>query len=95
MKIVGMGFYEYFSDNWNKFDFILVVLSLLLSVTMSVIRISKNLISSKGLRFLRISKNQRMLKLVKWMEKNAFFKWIFATINTLGRIKIIIIKAVM
>lgn len=59
IKIIGMGIQEYFSDNWNKFDFLMVALSLILSVTMSVIRISKNLISSKGLRFIRFGKNPR------------------------------------
>lgn len=69
LKIIGMGLDDYFSDNWNKFDFILVVLSLILSVTMSVIRISKNLVSSRGVKFLRLSKNPRLLKLAKWMRK--------------------------
>jgi len=93
LKIIGLGVNEYFTDNWNKFDFILVVLSLILSVTMSVIRITKNLVSSKGLRFLRLSKNQRCLKIVKWMKRGPFI-WIFATLDTLSRSKAIILKAV-
>lgn len=59
MKIIGMGVSEYFTDNWNKLDFILVVLSLILSVTMSVLRITKNLISSRGIKFLRVGRNPR------------------------------------
>lgn len=94
-KIIGMGIVEYFNDNWNRFDFILVVLSLILNVTMSVLRISKNLISSRGLKFLRLSKSQRGLKMVKWMKKSRLVSWIFSVINTLTRIKAIILKSVM
>ena len=90
-----MGVKDYFDDSWNRFDFILVVLSLISNVTMSVLRVSKNLISSRGVKFLRLSKSHRCGRLIKSMKKRRFFKWIFATVNTLSRIKIIVLKAVM
>ncbi|CAI2382878.1 unnamed protein product [Moneuplotes crassus] len=95
VKITGLGVSEYFNDNWNRLDFVMVILSLILSVTMSVIRISKNLVSSRGIKFLRFSKNQRCLKLVKWMKKSKTMFWLFATLDTLSRSKAIIIKAVL
>jgi hypothetical protein len=32
MKLVGLGFKEYFKDKWNRFDFIIVVLSIIAEI---------------------------------------------------------------
>jgi hypothetical protein len=89
-----MGIVDYFDDNWNKFDFILVVLSLFLNITMSVLRVTKNLVASRGIRFIRFGKSQRCLRVCKWIQNNRISKAVFRTVNILQRIKVIVIKAV-
>jgi hypothetical protein len=32
MKLVGLGFKEYFKDKWNRFDFIIVILSIIAEI---------------------------------------------------------------
>jgi hypothetical membrane protein len=32
MKIVGLGFKEYFKDKWNRFDFIIVLMSIIAEI---------------------------------------------------------------
>ena len=32
LKIVGLGFTEYFKDKWNRFDFIIVVISIIAEI---------------------------------------------------------------
>ena len=93
--MLGMGVTAYFNDNWNKFDFMLVVISLLLSVTLTVLRVTKNLVSTRGVRFLRYQRCQRFLKVTKWMRKNKWLSWIFSITDTLKRIKLIVLKAIM
>ena len=61
LKIIGLGPTLYFRDNWNKFDFFLVVVSLSVDVTISALKVAKNLKSAKSLRILRLSKSQRSL----------------------------------
>lgn len=87
LKLLGMGIQEYFNDNWNIFDFILAILSLIMGISMSVIRISKTLISSKRLRFLGFSERPWWVRLTKWFKKSNF--------NTLGRTQDVINKAFM
>jgi hypothetical protein len=65
-----MGISNYFHDNWNKLDFILVIVSLLMSVTLTVVRVTKNLMSSRGIRFIRYTRWNRGLRVVKWGKKN-------------------------
>ncbi len=57
IKIIGLGPTDYFRDNWNKFDFILVVSSLSMDVTISVLKVAKNLKSAKSLKIVKISKS--------------------------------------
>ena len=57
LKIIGLGFQEYFDSNWNKFDFVLVSISLAMNATISMLKVAKNLKSAKSLKFIRISKS--------------------------------------
>ena len=53
VKLVGLGIKSYFSDNWNKFDFVLVLSTIMLSTALSSLRMLK---SAKVGRLARISK---------------------------------------
>ena len=56
-KIAGLGPQVYFRDNWNKFDFGLVVSSLCIDVTNSVLKVAKNLRTAKSLKIVSLSKS--------------------------------------
>ncbi len=58
IKIIGLGPNDYFKNNWNKFDFILVVISLCVDVTVSIMKVAGGLKSAKTLRLVRITKGQ-------------------------------------
>lgn len=57
LKIIGLGPTDYFRDNWNKFDFFLVVISLCVDVTISLLKFAKNLKSAKSLKIVKLSKS--------------------------------------
>lgn len=87
LKVIGLGFKAYFDDNWNKFDFFLVVMSLAMNVTINMLKVAKNLKSAKGLKFIRISKSQRALRLLKGLKKIKCCRLVFSSISTVSRIK--------
>lgn len=56
LKIVGFGIIKYFDDNWNIFDFVLVILSLFSSVLQNYLSLIKSAKSVKSGRLLRVAK---------------------------------------
>lgn len=69
IKVVGLGVKDYFKDNWNKFDFALVVSSLMMSVAVNLLKSARGLRSTRSLKFFRVARSQRALKLLKFMKK--------------------------
>ena len=57
IKIIGLGPSLYFRDSWNRFDFALVITSLCVDVTISVLKVAKNLRSAKSLWIVKLSKS--------------------------------------
>ena len=95
MKIIGLGIKEYFADNWNKFDFFLVMLSLMMNVTINMLKFAKNLKSAKSIKFIRISKSQRALRFLKNLKKFKAFNFILTSVATVSRIKNLIHRTMM
>jgi len=69
MKIIGLGVTDYFKDNWNKFDFFLIVSSLAMDMTVSFLKSARSLRSAKSLRFLRIARSPRALRMLRVLNK--------------------------
>ena len=69
MKIVGLGYKCYFADGWNKFDFIIVWLSVL-----GLILLSQNIefINPTVLRVLRVGRLVRIVKTSKGLKRIFF-----------------------
>lgn len=95
LKLVGMGFRNYFRDNWNKFDFLLVVTSLLMNVTVNLLKSARGLRSAKSLRFFRIARSQRVLRLLKFVKRIKAVRIILQSAATFHRIKDILRKTVL
>ncbi len=68
IKIYTFGFKEYFSSNWNKFDFILITLSLPTLIAFILNIDSLNISFLLVFRVLRIFKSFRFLKFVPGIE---------------------------
>lgn len=95
IKIVGLGIKEYFSDNWNKFDFGLVLMSLMMNVTINMLKFAKNLKSAKSIKFLRMSKSQRALRCLKNLKKVKVVNILISSVSTFDRIKNLLQKTLM
>ena len=95
IKVLGLGVRDYFKDNWNKFDFALVVSSLMMSVAVNLLKSARGLRSTRGLRFFRVARSQRALRLLKFIKKVNCLNIIVTSADTLARIKLILNKSLM
>ena len=78
LKITGLGFQFYWRDDWNKFDFIIVILSL--------VAVDENMLPIKAtvFRVFRIARLFRMIKISKGL--NQLFKTLVASIPSLANV---------
>ena len=95
IKIIGLGVTDYFKDNWNKFDFFLIISSLVMDVTVSFLKSARGLRSAKSLRFLRIARSPRALRMLRILNKVNFIRIIISSASTFQRLKEIIEKTLM
>ena len=95
IKVFGLGLRDYFKDNWNKFDFVLVVSSLLMDVAVNILKSVRGLRSTRGIRFFRVAKCQRAFRLLKFIKKVHCLNIIVTSTDTLTRIKLILDKSFM
>ena len=65
VKIIAQGILGYYRDNWNKFDFSLIVTSLTTDFAISLFKVLRNARTVKATRIARINKTYRMFRLLK------------------------------
>lgn len=54
VKLLGLGFIEYFSDGWNILDFVLTLITIVTQIAVSVTRFAKTARASKFVKSLRV-----------------------------------------
>lgn len=69
-KIIGLGVYDYYADDWNKLDFILLMVALAQSAAVSTVRVFKVAKTSRLTRTGRTLRFTRTLKAVKKIQTN-------------------------
>lgn len=84
LRILGTGLYAYFSDSWNRFDFILVVVSYATDILLSFMDFAKN---ARSARFLKISRLQKTLRITKSIKSFRIFKFFMGLLSSFYRIK--------
>ena len=62
IKIIGLGIRGYFSDNWNRFDFFLVILTIAVDTALRSLRLLR---SAKAGRIARLGKLSRTAKMTR------------------------------
>ena len=65
MKVTGLGVEKYYDDDWNKFDLILVVMSIASDIFIDFMMIFKAAKSVKLTKLLKISKINRVFKIFR------------------------------
>ena len=57
IKLIGFGIYNYFNDNWNKFDFTLACFTIFLDAGFSSVRLFRTAKAGKAARIGRLGKS--------------------------------------
>ena len=65
MKIIGLGIMGYFRDNWNKLDFVLIVVTLSTDFAFSMFKVLRNARTVKATRIARINKTYRLIRVLR------------------------------
>ena len=65
MKLVALGIFGYFRDNWNKLDFTLIVVTLSTDFAFSLFKVLRNARTVKATRIARINKTYRLLRVLR------------------------------
>jgi voltage-gated sodium channel len=74
IKLVGLGIEKYYEDNWNKFDFAMIILSILSNILFRFLTILKAAKSAKAGRLLRLAKMNRVLRVCKAARSAKIFR---------------------
>lgn len=70
MKIVALGILKYFRDNWNRLDFILIVVTLTTDFAVSLFKVLRNARTVKATRIVRINKTYRLIRILRSFRVN-------------------------
>lgn len=62
LKIIGLGILGYFRDNWNKLDFILIIVTLTTDVAFSMFKFVRNARSAKASKLVSSIKMKNALR---------------------------------
>ena len=65
MKIVGLGIFGYFRDNWNKLDFVLIIISLSTDFAFTMLRVLRNARAAKASRITRLVRAKKAYIMVR------------------------------
>ena len=58
VKVIALGFHDYWRNNWNKFDLFLVTFTIVLDIVINILNSqSGQNASATSLRFVRLSKS--------------------------------------
>jgi hypothetical protein len=71
VRIIGMGLSEYWSDNWNKFDMLLLISNFSTDYAFSFLGLAK---SAKSVRFLKITRLQKTMKVTRSLRSFRLFR---------------------
>jgi len=65
IKVIGLGIEKYWDDDWNKFDFGMIVMSVASSLLYSVLTLLKGAKTAKAGKLLKMAKINRVFKMFR------------------------------
>lgn len=95
MKAVGLGIEKYFNDNWNCFDFGMMLVSLLSVILSNTFSFMKTAKSAKSTRLLRLLKINRVLRIFRTLRSFKIFNFLFAGIELFYQVNLLFKKILM
>ena len=65
MKVIGLGIFGYFRDNWNVMDFSLIVISLSTDFAFTMLRVLRNARAAKATRITKVARVKKAYRLIR------------------------------
>lgn len=93
LKVVALGFMAYIESNWNKFDFVIVmfsILDILLTNAINIQGVSIYPLIGRIMRILRVSRIFKMLKSKKLEGINKIIKTLFYSIPAILNVTLVL-----
>lgn len=90
IKGIGLGLEKYWEDNWNKFDFFMVLLSLFSNLLYSVLTVLKSAKSAKATKILKITKLNRVFKMFRALRTVKVVNVLMIGADTFHQVKLLI-----
>ena len=87
IKIIGYGLQKYWDDDWNKFDFIMVSISVLSELLYEVISVLSQAKTAKAGKLLRLTKLNRLFKMFRALRTAKFCRFLEAGADTFDNVK--------
>lgn len=76
IKLTGLGIEKYFEDDWNTFDFTLIVISFLSIISTNLISFFRTLKTVKSTKILKVAKLNRMFRSIKGVRSLKIFNFL-------------------
>ncbi|EGR33043.1 hypothetical protein IMG5_062980 [Ichthyophthirius multifiliis] len=95
LKIVGFGIEKYFQDNWNCFDFAMIIVSLSSNILNEVFRFLKSAKSAKTTKLIKLSKLNRIFKVFHTIKNTKLFNCLAIGAETLNQVQLLLKKIIM
>ena len=77
LKIIGLGFFDYFRDNWNKLDFSLIIITLSTDVAFSMFKFIRNARSARASKLVSSVRMKNALKVSRSFKSIKVKKFTF------------------
>jgi len=84
-----LGFEKYISDDWNIFDFSMIVLSIFSSFVKSLFSAARSIKASKTSKLAKVTKLSKVLRMFKIMRVTKCFKFVLFAVEIINKVKLI------
>ena len=95
IKIIGLGLEKYFEDDWNMFDFAMIIMSLFSNFLYSVLTIVRSAKSVKATKILKLTKINRVLKAFRALRSVKIFNFFMIGADVLQQVKLMITRILL
>lgn len=99
LKIIGIGIFDYFRDNWNKMDFILIIITMTTDVALNMFKFVKNAKTAKASKLVSSIKIKNALKASRSLKSVKMIrcckKWLNCILKPFYRVRNLIHKIIL
>ena len=90
IKSIGFGIEKYWEDDWNKFDFIMVLISIGSDLLYEVLTVLRGAKTAKAGKLLRLTKINRVFKMFRALRTVKVVNFLILGAEAFNEVKLLI-----